>query len=135
MKLSELLTITSIQDVCWGVLFLSVALLSLIQIAPIEINPWSKIARAIGRAICGDVMDAMEENKADSCRYRILRFDDEIRHNQKHTKEHFDQLMDDITFYEDYCSSHPHYKNNKATLAIGNIKCTYLNCSKEHSFL
>ena len=32
------------------------------------------------------------ENEATTCRYRILRFNDEILHEQKHAKEHFDQI-------------------------------------------
>ena len=35
-------------------------LLTLIQIAPIEINPWSAIAAAIGRAINREVIARME---------------------------------------------------------------------------
>lgn len=115
-----------------GVLFV---VLSLIQISPIKINPWSKLARLIGRALTGDVMDKLDKSEADSRRYRILRFDDEIRHKQKHTKEHFDQILDDITEYENYCSSHPNYKNNRAILAIENIKETYKKCCFTHSFL
>ena len=40
------------------------------------------------------------QSEATTCRYRILRFNDEILHEQRHTKEHFDQILDDITRYE-----------------------------------
>ena len=75
------------------------------------------------------------ENKASTCRYRILRFDDEIRHNEKHTKEHFDQILEDITEYERYCETHPAYENNKAVMAICNIKRIYQQCESEGTFL
>lgn len=75
------------------------------------------------------------ESKATTSRYRILRFDDEIRHDTKHTKEHFDQILEDITEYEKYCSEHPDYRNNKAVLAIKNIKRVYQNCTNEGTFL
>lgn len=68
-------------------------------------------------------------------RYRILRFDDEIRHDEKHTKEHFDQILEDITKYERYCKDHPEFPNNKALFAIKNIKSVYEKCVKEGSFL
>lgn len=74
-------------------------------------------------------------DRATSNRYRILRFDDEIRHDEKHTKEHFDQILDDITEYENYCGTHPDYKNNKAVLAIKNIKRVYENRVNEGTFL
>ena len=75
------------------------------------------------------------ENEATTCRYRILRFNDEILHEQKHTKEHFDQILDDVTRYEKFCAEHPEYENNKAVLAIENIKRVYQNCSNENTFL
>lgn len=75
------------------------------------------------------------EDKATTCRYRILRFDDEIRHGTRHSKEHFDQILEDITEYERYCNDHPDYKNNKAVLAIENIKRVYQICTNEGTFL
>lgn len=89
-----------------------------------------------------DVNDAIKElrrengeDRALTCRYRILRFDDEIRHDVKHTKEHFDQILEDITEYERYCGEHPDYKNNKAVLATQNIKRIYQSCTNEGTFL
>lgn len=75
------------------------------------------------------------EDRVTNCRYRILRFDDEVRHDEKHSKEHFDQILEDITEYEIYCGSHPDYKNNKAVLAIKNIKRVYQKCTNEGTFL
>ena len=76
-----------------------------------------------------------EEGVALTWRYRILRFDDEIRHDVKHTKEHFDQIMEDVTSYENYCRDHEDFPNNKAVFAIKNIKNVYGQCIKENSFL
>lgn len=75
------------------------------------------------------------DNNATTCRYRIIRFDDEIRHDEKHSKEHFDQIIEDIDNYEEYCNSHPEYRNNKAELAMKNIKRTYQKCEDNQSFL
>lgn len=111
------------------------ALLTLIQIVPIKVNPWSKIARGIGRAMNAEIMDKLNESEATDARYRILRFDDEIRHHVKHTEEHFNQILDDIDEYERYCSSHKNYKNSKAVLAIENTRRTYEKCRRENSFL
>lgn len=76
-----------------------------------------------------------DEGMALTWRYRILRFDDEIRHDEKHTKEHFDQILEDITKYEKYCKGNPDFENNKASLAIENIKKVYQKCTEEGSFL
>ena len=69
-------------------------LLTLLQLAPIKINPWSAIAKAFGRAINSEVLEkvgkleselqcvrsGMAEEKAVNCRARILRFGDECLH-------------------------------------------------------
>ena len=115
-----------------GILIL---LLTIIQITPLKLNPWSVIAKELGKALTVDVLDKLDENSASTCRYRLIRFDDELRHNVKHTQEHFDQILDDITTYERYCKEHPNYPNSKAILAIENIKSTYIKCREENSFL
>lgn len=112
-----------------------IVLLTIIQLAPIKVNPWSKIAKVIGRALNTEIMDKLNESEATNARYRILRFDDEIRHKVKHTEEHFNQIMDDIDDYERYCSSHPNYKNSRAVSAIENTRRTYEKCRRENSFL
>lgn len=106
-----------------------------VQIAPIKLNPWSQIARFIGSALNVEVMEKLEVNEANNSRYRILRFDDEIRHKTKHTQEHFNQIIEEINTYEKYCEEHPKYKNMKAVSAIENIREVYNTCKKENSFL
>lgn len=122
---------------------------TLIQISPIEINPWSALAKWIGRSINREMMDNVkdmretidkhiltdDERYAKQCRMRILRFNDEILQGKLHTKEHFDEILDDITEYERYCDTHPNYINNKAVLAIHNIKHVYQDCLAKNSFL
>lgn len=75
------------------------------------------------------------ETDATNARYRILRFNDEVLHGTRHTKEHFDQILGDINSYESYCNAHPEYENNKAVLAIENIKKVYQKCATDNDFL
>lgn len=79
------------------------------------------------------------KNKRDyatTCRYRIIRFNDEILQKDRlHTKEHFDQILDDIDEYEDYCRQDPDYKNSKAVMAINHIRQVYQKCTDEGTFL
>lgn len=124
-------------------------LMTLVQISPIKLNPWSWVGRMIGRAINGEVLDKVDElskdvkkNKEDDdeqwaslSRTHILRFGDEILHGVAHSKEHFDQVMRDITKYEDYCKSHPNYLNGVAHATIQQIKKTYQKCLDENNFL
>ncbi|MCD8211935.1 MAG: hypothetical protein LUC17_02790 [Oscillospiraceae bacterium] len=115
-----------------GVLIL---ILSLIQIAPVKVNPWSRIARGLGKALTVEVVEKLEEAAVNEARYRIIRFDDEIRHKMRHTEEHFNQIMDDIQEYERYCKKHPDYPNRKAQSAIKNIDEVYRTCRNEGKFL
>lgn len=78
---------------------------------------------------------ANEEGMAYTWRYRILRFNDEIRQEIRHTKEHFDQILEDIDNYEKFCRENPEFPNNKAMLAVKNIKDVYDKCVDENDFL
>ncbi len=123
--------------------------MTVIQITPIKINPWSCIAKAIGRAINGEVIEKVEnlekelvsmrndidERAAKDCRVRILRFGDEVLHDKRHTKEHFDQILQDITEYDKYCESHKDFKNNMTVMTTVHIKDTYERCMEDRSFL
>lgn len=82
-----------------------------------------------------DLKRTSNEGLALTWRYRILRFDDEIRHEIRHTKEHFDQILDDITKYSRYCDDHKEFPNDKAVFAIENIKRVYRQCTEEGTFL
>ena len=89
------------------------------------------LAKSIGslETKLDEIQDDNNRRYATTCRYRIIRFNDEIfKNGERHTKEHFDQILIDIDEYEDYCNRVPEYKNNKAVLAIANIKQTYQKC-------
>ena len=126
-----------------------VVLMTIVQITPIKLNPWSWIGRMIGRAINGEVLEKVDalskdvkKNKADDdeqwaslSRTHILRFGDEILHGVAHSKEHFDQVLRDIKKYEMYCDTHPDYLNGVAHATIQQIKKTYQKCLDENDFL
>lgn len=76
-----------------------------------------------------------DERYIKQCRTRILRFNDELIRGIHHTKEHFGDVLDDITEYGVYCGEHKEFKNEKAVEAIANIKRVYRNCEKDNSFL
>ncbi len=138
--------ITSYAEEGIGVIII---VLTLVQIAPIQFNPWSTIAKHIGGAINKEVLEKVDyvsdelkdlrqicdEREANSCRSKILHFNDEVLHGVRHSKEHYDQMLVDINNYELYCDKHRDYKNNVANLAIDNIKRTYKICTEKASFL
>lgn len=128
---------------------LILVLMTLVQIAPIKLNPWSWIGRCIGRAINSEVLERVDalsqdvkHNKEDDdeqwaslSRTHILRFGDELLHGVAHSKEHFDQVLRDISKYEQYCETHPDYLNGVACATIKLIKKTYQQCLEDNNFL
>ena len=82
-----------------------------------------------------DIREEAKEREATNRRTRILEFGDEILHGVDYSKEHFDQILIDITEYEHYCDDHPHYMNHVASATIKHIKNVYQKCLEEDSFL
>lgn len=139
----------SIQEILLGGGGVLLFVMSIVQIAPIEIKPWSALAKAIGRAVNADVLRELksvkddlsdhirmdDERNADEHRARILRFNNELLRDIPHTKEEFIDVLADIDFYERYCRDHENYKNNRAVHAIANISRVYDDRLREHDFL
>lgn len=136
-------------------------LLTLIQISPIKINPWSWIAQKIGNALNQDVIKKQEEiqrenyeyqknndlqirniisimdqRSAEDARNRILRFGDEIKSKQfRHSQEYYNQILADMTDYEAYCHEHPTFKNERTIATEQIIRETYKDHLQNNDFL
>jgi hypothetical protein len=83
----------------------------------------------------GELKEADELKEARSARRRILRTNDEIYNHVKHSREFFDDVLEDINAYENFCRRNPDFRNGKAALAIENIERVYRECMKDGSFL
>ena len=75
------------------------------------------------------------QNWADNARTQILRFADEIKQGTRHTEEHFNQILECIKRYEDFCRDHPDYPNTKAVCAIKLTKQNYIERLERNDFL
>ena len=75
------------------------------------------------------------ENDAKQARRRIIVFADECRRKVKHSAEHFDNVLDDITFYEQYCNDHPKFKNQKAELSIAFVLEVSAACKRNNDYI
>ena len=75
------------------------------------------------------------ENDAKQARRRIISFSDECRRGLLHSSEHFDSVLDDITFYRQYCEDHPKFKNEKAAHSIRYIEDVYDETKRENKFI
>lgn len=73
--------------------------------------------------------DKIDRNQAVLARTHILRFADEQKQYCKvgisHSKEYFEQQLDDITTYTEYCEEHPKFKNERTVMSSEYIKDEY----------
>lgn len=95
-----------------------------------------------GIVTTNQIMDAVVALRADfdkeiavAARARIVRFNDELLTDVRHSKESFDQVLSDIDTYDKYCKGHPDFQNHKTVLSSENITRSYQRCTEEHSFL
>ena len=112
-----------------------IALISLVQISPIKIDPWSWLLRWFGKSMLDDMMNLGEQKDADAARNRILIFDDELRRHIDHSYEYFQQILADVDEYTRYCNEHESYPNSKAEMAIKHIKNVYDKCKENDNFI
>lgn len=76
-----------------------------------------------------------EETKAQDARYRILRFYDEVCEGKNHSESHFEDILDDIDSYEQYCDSHKEFKNTRGHAAMMHIQKVYMDVKSKGGFL
>ena len=160
MKLADILeTIQGLSGWQWtGIVVL---ILTIIQISPIKIDPWKKIARFVGKALNQEMLEKqeefvkeskdyrkknddridnlsnkMDERAAEDARNRILRFGDEIKSKQiRHSEEYYNQILDDITSYDKYCHEHPDFKNERTIATEKIIRQEYEDHMLHNDFL
>ena len=138
---------------------LVVVLLSIIKVSPLEISVWHWLFRQFGKWINGETNDNIkdmkkefndrqdaiekklddhleEEDRKDIISYRtkILRFADEMYMKKYHSKEHFEDILDIMKVYNQYCEDHPDFANDRTSIAQGLIKNQYAECMKRNSF-
>ena len=139
----------------WTAIIAMLGSMTLVQITPIKINPWTWLARTIGRAINGDVLKEMavlkdgqketqrkldshialdDERNADDHRTLILQFNRELLRNVPHTLEDFIEILTVIDKYNAYCDDHKDYPNSRAVHAIANIERVYDKRLEKHDF-
>lgn len=82
-----------------------------------------------------EVSERVDMSSATNARTRILRFDDELINGVHHSREYFQQTLEEIDTYETYCNKHPDYRNNACALAIEHIRNVYTKLLDERAFI
>ena len=86
--------------------------ITVIEIAPIKLNPWKKIFTWIRDLFLGEIIKQLtelkrdfEETKAQDKRWHILNFARSCRQGEKHTKEEWNHAISELKEYETYTAN------------------------------
>lgn len=132
-----------------------VCIVTIMEKASDRYKPWSWLAEQFGKAANREIAEkldtlsnkVMELEAADkrqdeerdrqlaiNARKRILGVADEIRKGIRHSEEYFNDALDDISNYHNYCREHPDFENSKAMISSRIIEETYQQCLIEDDF-
>lgn len=138
--LFEMINISEMTGVTGFIIALIFILMTIIQIAPIKINPWDFLLGWIGDRLNShiikkvDVLDEkltehIKESRDSSVkrkRQRILQFVEEGMDGKRYTKETFEFMMKECDDYEKYIKEHE-IKNGVIEASITEIRRRYID--------
>ena len=145
MKIIEMVDLQTGVSVGAGILFI---LMTIVQIAPIKLNPWDKMLTWLGNHMNADIVKRVDviEAKLDEhikessderirkVRADILSFGNSCMNGRSHTKEEFEFVISECDQYERYIES-TQSKNGVATVTISEIRRLYKKRLHDNSFL
>jgi len=145
MNIVDMMNLKTGVSVGAGIL---VILMTLIQIAPIKLNPWDKILTWLGNHMNADIVKRVDviEAKLDEhikessdemirkVRADILSFGNSCMNGHLHTKEEFEFVISECDQYEKYIEK-TQSKNGVATATIAEIRRLYEKGIHNNSFL
>lgn len=79
-----------------------------------------------------NIEKSLDERDAVLARTHILRFRDELYNNINHSQEYFEQTLDDIETYNQFCAGHPKFANGRTKAASDYIRSEYDRLFKAH---
>ena len=129
---------------------------TVVEIVPVKIKPWSWIVKKIGKIANEDVLNRLGIVEKDICdlkakneeqdekrmerdaviaRREILRFGDSLSHGVVYSRDSYSQIMVDIDDYEEYCNTHPSFKNSMTKSATKKILSDFERRDTTNDFL
>ena len=119
-----------------------------VEVAPIKINPWTKLLKGIGNRMNADIIRRLDEvedqlakqdakidnNEKDRIRYEILDFARTCRQHDEHTTEEFDHIFEQYDKYEVILSK-LEQPNGKITQAMRFISGIYQTVCEKNNFV
>ena len=138
MTLYEMVAKMTAGEVAGWAVILLIILLSLLQIAPIRLNPWDNILGWIGKKTNGVMREQLKELKKQVChlwinahRQSILTFARECRAEIAHDAEEWNHILAVADEYEVYCQKNA-VSNGVVKADTKYIRDLYQELSREH---
>ena len=138
MTIYEIISKMTAGEVAGWALVLLIPLFSMIQIAPVKLNPWDSILGWFGRKINGGIRDQLKElNKQvsdlwiNSHRQSILTFARECRADIDHDAEEWNHILTVADEYEVYCQKNT-VSNGVVKADTEYIRSLYQELSRQH---
>ena len=130
------------------ILLVITAVMTLIEITPIQFNPWSALFNWFGRQINKDIItkidniekrlsDHIKDSEAMELRERrtnILDFSSSVIRGTNYHKEKFEFMINECDTYEEYCTANQ-IKNGVAEASIAEIRRIYKEHLRNNDFL
>lgn len=124
------------------------AVMTLLQVTPIKINPWSAIFKWLGKQLNADVIKKIDqvekrldehieeskENELQTRRASILDFSSSVIRGVNYHREKFDFMIKECDSYEKYCKEN-NIKNGVAEASIAEIRRIYQEHLRNSDFL
>ena len=89
---------------------------------------------ALGKQLTEHIREN-EDDSAKQIRTRILRAYDDLCEGKLMSESHFEDILDDIDYYEEYVLKHPDFKNNRGEAAMSYIREIYRREKEAGGFL
>ena len=138
MTIYEMVTKMTGGELAGWAIVLLIILFSLIQIAPIKLNPWDSVFGWFGRKINGEMQNQLEELKKqvsdlwiNSHRRDILTFARECRADIDHDAEEWNHILAVADEYEIYCQKNT-VSNGVVKADTAYIRNLYQELSRQH---
>lgn len=145
LDLIELIQGVSVGQILSGGTIIVLVIAACFEIAPIKVNPVSRVLAWFGKKINGPTIDRLEakldsisetvdDNEIDRIRWEILEFANSCRNHRKHT---YDEFVHVIALNEKY---HRILTKRKMTNGQIDAEYTYIlalfkKCQEENNFL
>ncbi len=135
MTVSEVVARLTAGELAGWAVILILLFLSILQIAPIKINPWDSIFGWVGDKLNGKKLDEMErrlnEIWIDAHRQAILTFARECRHQVEHSADEWAHILTVADQYNTYCDR-KNIANGVVKADMEFLKNLYQELSRDH---